>query len=58
MSGKITNYKYKTLTNVAVRLRDDLNDHHFVLLYAFNGTGKPAFQWSLKIEAKSKRKIL
>ena len=33
-------YKYKTLKNVAVKLRDDLNTHHFVLLYAYNGTGK------------------
>ena len=45
-------YQYKTLKNVAIRLRDDLNDHHFVLLYAYNGTGKTRLSMEFK-----KRKI-
>jgi hypothetical protein len=50
------NYKYKTLTNVAVRLRDDLNDHHFVLLYAYNGTGKTRLSMEFKDRSKKRRK--
>ncbi len=56
MSPKITNYKYKTLTNVAVRLRDDLNDHHFVLLYAYNGTGKTRLSMEFKDRSKKRKK--
>ena len=48
MSGQRKLYKYKTLKNVAVRLRDDLNDHHFVLLYAYNGTGKTRLSMEFK----------
>jgi AAA domain len=33
-------YPYNTLSDIVVRLRDDLNSQNFVLLYAFNGTGK------------------
>jgi len=56
MSGKKKNYKYKTLTNVAVRLRDDLNDHHFVLLYAYNGTGKTRLSMEFKDRSKKRKK--
>lgn len=56
MSSKRTNYKYKTLTNVAVRLRDDLNDHHFVLLYAYNGTGKTRLSMEFKDRSKKRKK--
>jgi hypothetical protein len=49
-------YKYKTLSNVAVRLRDDLNDHHFVLLYAYNGTGKTRLSMEFKDRAKKRKK--
>lgn len=41
-------YKYKTLKNVAVRLRSDLNDLPFVLLYAYNGTGKTRLSMEFK----------
>jgi hypothetical protein len=34
MSNQPKIYPYKTLSNLAARLRDDLNEHHFVLLYA------------------------
>jgi hypothetical protein len=56
MSGKKKLYKYKTLTNVVVRLRDDLNDHYFVLLYAYNGTGKTRLSMEFKDRSKKRRK--
>jgi AAA domain len=49
-------YKYKTLKNVAVRLRDDLNNHHFVLLYAYNGTGKTRLSMEFKDISKKRKK--
>lgn len=49
-------YKYKTLKNVAVRLRDDLNNHHFVLLYAYNGTGKTRLSMEFKDISKKREK--
>ena len=56
MGGKTKLYKYKTLRNVAVRLRDDLNDHHFVLLYAYNGTGKTRLSMEFKDISKKRKK--
>ena len=56
MSGKKKIFKYKTLKNVAVRLRDDLNDHHFVLLFAYNGTGKTRLSMEFKDRSKKKKK--
>lgn len=49
-------YKYKTLRNVAVRLRDDLNNHHFVLLFAYNGTGKTRLSMEFKDISKKRKK--
>ncbi|MGM5630910.1 AAA family ATPase [Apibacter raozihei] len=49
-------YKYKTLKNVAVRLRDDLNNHHFILLYAYNGTGKTRLSMQFKDISKKRKK--
>lgn len=57
MSKTTTNYKYKTLTKVAIRLRDDLNDHHFVLLYAYNGTGKTRLSMEFKDRSKKRKKL-
>lgn len=56
MSDNRKIYKYKTLTNVAVRLRDDLNDHHFVLLFAYNGTGKTRLSMEFKDRSKKRKK--
>jgi wobble nucleotide-excising tRNase len=56
MSGQKKLYKYKSLKNVAVRLRDDLNNHHFVLLYAYNGTGKTRLSMEFKNISKKKKK--
>lgn len=49
-------HKYKTLREVAVRLRDDLNNHHFVLLYAYNGTGKTRLSMEFKDISKKQKK--
>jgi len=56
MSDKKITYKYKTLKNVAIRLRDDLNNHHFVLLYAYNGTGKTRLSMKFKDICKKRKK--
>ncbi|QNF32258.1 AAA family ATPase [Adhaeribacter swui] len=55
MSERAKVYKYKNLTKVAVRLRDDLNDHYFVLLYAYNGTGKTRLSMEYKDRSKKRR---
>ncbi len=52
MSGKPKIQSYKTLRKLAERLRDDLSSSDFVLLYAYNGTGKTR----LSIEFKNKGK--
>ncbi|MCU7922903.1 MAG: AAA family ATPase [Candidatus Thiodiazotropha sp. (ex Dulcina madagascariensis)] len=62
MSNKPRIYKYKNLRNVVTRLRDDLRDSdnggvNFVLLYAFNGTGKTRLSMEFKGAGKRKRGI-
>lgn len=54
MSGKPKVQRYNTLRKLAERLRDDLhsNNFNFVLLYAYNGTGKTR----LSLEFKNKGK--
>lgn len=52
MSEKAKTKKYKTLDNLVVRFRDDLNDHQFVLLYAYNGTGKTRLSMTFKDKIK------
>lgn len=56
MSSQKKIYKYKTLKNVAVRLRDDLKDLNFVLLYAHNGTGKTRLSVEFKNIRKKRKK--
>ncbi|MDE3931229.1 hypothetical protein NUS50_05695 [Glaesserella parasuis] len=48
---KIT--RYKTLKGLATRIRDDLNNQNFVLLYAYNGTGKTRL--SMEVKALNQR---
>lgn len=60
MSDKPKIYNYKTLRNVVTRIRDDLrqNDNgsvDFVLLYAYNGTGKTRLSMEFKEVGKRKR---
>lgn len=46
-------YTYNTLSRLVNRLRDDLNNKDFVLLYAYNGTGKTRI--SMEFKEKGKR---
>lgn len=55
MSAKSKIVYYKTLDKLAIRLRDDLNDNHFVLLYAYNGTGKTRLSMEFKERGKSRK---
>lgn len=41
-------YEYRTLNKLVTRIRDDLNNHHFVLLFAYNGTGKTRLSMAFK----------
>lgn len=56
MSTKNTIYKYKDLSKLAIRLRSDLNDQDFVLLFAYNGTGKTRLSMEFKDRWKKQRK--
>ena len=61
MSGTPKGYKYKSLSKVVTRLRDDLRDDNggsnFVLLYAYNGTGKTRLSMVFKESGKRKNGI-
>jgi hypothetical protein len=48
--------KYKTLSKVADRFRADLKDLDFLLLYAYNGTGKTRLSMEFKDKGKKKGK--
>jgi hypothetical protein len=52
VSSKPKVYKYKDLSRLATRLRDDLNNYDFVLLYAYNGTGKTRLSMAFKDHGK------
>ncbi len=56
MSDNRKIYKYKSLSKVAERLRSDLNDHNFVLLFAYNGTGKTRLSMEFKDKSKKRKK--
>ncbi len=47
-------HHYKTLRGVTNRIRDDLNDHDFVLIFAYNGTGKTRLSMAFKDAGKKK----
>ena len=51
---KITTYK--TMRGLANRIRDDLNNKDFVLLYAYNGTGKTCLSMEVKKQNQKKNK--
>lgn len=42
------------MSRLVQRLRDDLNSQDFVLLYAYNGTGKTRLSMAFKDECKKK----
>jgi len=52
MSNKPKIHTYKTLPRLVTRLRDDLNNQDFVLLYAYNGTGKTRISMEFKERGK------
>ncbi|MHB8921704.1 MAG: AAA family ATPase [Halothiobacillus sp.] len=56
MSNKPKIYTYKTMNQLVKRLRDDLNSQDFVLLYAYNGTGKTRLSMAFK-EAEKKNGV-
>ncbi len=56
MSSQTKIYNYKTLNNLVVRLRDDLNSSDFVLLFAYNGTGKTRISMAFKDKGKKQEK--
>jgi hypothetical protein len=60
MSGKPTVYQYHTMLRLVQRLRDDLNggNQDFVLLFAYNGTGKTRLSMAFKESGKKKKKGL
>lgn len=52
MSNQPKIYNFKTLSRLITRLRDDLNNVDFVLLYAYNGTGKTRISMAFKDKGK------
>ncbi|MEH2919608.1 AAA family ATPase [Samsonia erythrinae] len=54
MSNKPKILSYKTIERVVTRLRDDLNNMDYVLLYAYNGTGKTRLSMAFKDKGKKK----
>ena len=54
MSNAPKIYEYQTLDKLVTRIRDDLNNHDFVLLFAHNGTGKTRLSMAFKDFAKKK----
>ena len=52
MSGKPKTYTYKSMKPLVDRLRSDLKDIDFVLLYAYNGTGKTRLSMAFKQAGK------
>jgi hypothetical protein len=52
MSNKPKIHTYKTMNRLVQRLRDDLNSQDFVLLYAYNGTGKTRLSMAFKEAGK------
>jgi hypothetical protein len=58
MSEKPKIHRFTSLRNLATRLRDDLNggNQDFVLLYAYNGTGKTRLSMEFKEAGKRKNR--
>lgn len=54
MSDKPKIYSYKTMDRIVTRLRDDLKNTDFVLIYAYNGTGKTRLSMAFKDKGKKK----
>ncbi|EOX8477882.1 AAA family ATPase [Salmonella enterica subsp. indica] len=52
MSDKPKVYSYRTIERVVTHLRNDLTNTGFVLLYAYNGTGKTRLSMAFKDKGK------
>ena len=57
MSSQKKLWTYQTISRLIIRLRDDLNNSDFVLLYAYNGTGKTRISMEFKEKGKKKKGI-
>lgn len=57
MSNKPKIYNYKSINRLSERLRDDLKEKDFVLLYAYNGTGKTRLSMDFKEVGKRKKGV-
>lgn len=57
MSSTKKLFTYKTLRGLVTRFRDDLRSNDFILLYAYNGTGKTRTSMAFKEKGKKKIKI-
>lgn len=55
MSNQPRVVTFNSISDLSVRLRDDLNNLPFVLLYAYNGTGKTRLSMEFKDRAKQRR---
>jgi len=55
MSNQPTIYKYNNLSKLAIQLRDDLKLQDFVLLYAYNATGKTRLSMEFKDRWKKQK---
>ena len=53
--NKIAIHNFNTLADIATRFRSDLKDIPFVLLYAYNGTGKTRLSVEFKDKSKKSR---
>lgn len=56
MSTQPTIHRYTSMARLVQRLRDDLKDKDFVLLYAYNGTGKTRLSMAFKDAGKVRHK--
>ena len=57
MSNQRKLQTYKKISRLVTRLRDDLNNLDFILIYAYNGTGKTRISMEFKEKGKQKRNI-
>jgi hypothetical protein len=56
MSDNPKIYSFDSMKNIVARIRDDLRTQDFVLLFAYNGTGKTRLSMEFKDAGKTKRK--
>lgn len=54
MSNKAKIFKFPKLSDIVVRFRSDLKDFDYVLLYAYNGTGKTRLSMEFKDKGRKR----